>query len=213
MKTEAKGGKKTSPLRGRRIGVYPGQYYDQETGLHYNYFRYYNPQTGRYITPDPIGLEGGINLFLYVAGNPISFIDPYGLDVHHIVPVSIWENLNLPKEVQTFFKDAVIEAGEHNFRNPHPDYNRIVRTLWDDFFKGTKPENITKPMADEFLKKVKSHPEVNKALIEILRKGGAKSIPKWAKVGKVCGKAGKALPIIGAILFIWGELFDVPEAY
>jgi len=42
---------------------FPGQYYDSETGLHYNYFRYYNPQTGRYITPDPIGLEGGINLF------------------------------------------------------------------------------------------------------------------------------------------------------
>jgi hypothetical protein len=46
-----------------------------------------------------------------------------------------------------------------------------------------------------------------------LRKGGVKSIPKWAKVGKVCGKAGKVLPIVGAILFIWGELFDVPEAY
>jgi RHS repeat-associated protein len=57
---------------------FPGQYYDQETGLHYNYFRYYNPQTGRYITPDPIGLEGGINLFSYVEGNPLKFIDPYG---------------------------------------------------------------------------------------------------------------------------------------
>ena len=57
---------------------FPGQYYDQETGLHYNYFRYYNPQTGRYITPDPIGLEGGINLFAYTAGNPVNFIDPYG---------------------------------------------------------------------------------------------------------------------------------------
>jgi len=57
---------------------FPGQYYDPETGLHYNYFRYYNPQTGRYITPDPIGLEGGINLFVYVAGNPINEIDPQG---------------------------------------------------------------------------------------------------------------------------------------
>ena len=80
MKTEAKGGKKRSLLRGRRIGVYPGQYYDPETGLHYNYFRYYNPQTGRYITPDPIGLEGGINLFTYVHNNPVIGVDRSGLD-------------------------------------------------------------------------------------------------------------------------------------
>jgi RHS repeat-associated protein len=58
---------------------FPGQYYDTETGLHYNYFRYYNPQTGRYITPDPIGLEGGMNLFVYVQNNPINAIDPEGL--------------------------------------------------------------------------------------------------------------------------------------
>jgi RHS repeat-associated protein len=78
LKTEG-GGKKQAFLRGRRIGVCPGQYYDQETGLHYNYFRYYNPQTGRYVTPDPIGLEGGINLFAYVENNPVNLIDPYGL--------------------------------------------------------------------------------------------------------------------------------------
>jgi RHS repeat-associated protein len=58
---------------------FPGQYYDQETGLHYNYFRYYDPTTGRYITPDPIGLEGGINLFVYVASNPMNWIDPWGI--------------------------------------------------------------------------------------------------------------------------------------
>jgi RHS repeat-associated protein len=57
---------------------FPGQYYDQETGLHYNYFRYYNPQTGRYMTPDPIGLEGGINLFAYAANNPVNKSDPEG---------------------------------------------------------------------------------------------------------------------------------------
>ena len=58
---------------------FPGQYYDQETGLHYNYFRYYDPTTGRYVTPDPIGLDGGINLWAYTANNPTNWIDPFGL--------------------------------------------------------------------------------------------------------------------------------------
>jgi RHS repeat-associated protein len=58
---------------------FPGQYYDPETGLHYNYFRYYDPTTGRYVTPDPIGLEGGINLYPYVGGNPLRWMDRFGL--------------------------------------------------------------------------------------------------------------------------------------
>jgi len=62
---------------------FPGQYYDRETGLHYNYFRYYNPPIGRYITPDPIGLEGGINLFGYAGANPIIFKDLFGLSSYY----------------------------------------------------------------------------------------------------------------------------------
>lgn len=56
----------------------PGQQYDEESGLHYNRHRYYNPGQGRYITQDPIGLEGGWNLYHYPL-DPIRFIDPLGL--------------------------------------------------------------------------------------------------------------------------------------
>ncbi|MCF5653295.1 type IV secretion protein Rhs, partial [Pseudomonas syringae] len=57
---------------------FQGQYFDVETGLHYNTFRYYDPEIGRFITQDPIGLEGGFNLYQY-AHNSTAWIDPWGL--------------------------------------------------------------------------------------------------------------------------------------
>ena len=57
----------------------PGQYFDAETGLHYNYHRYYDPTLGRFIQPDPIGLAGGLNLYEYSDGDPLRGCEVLGL--------------------------------------------------------------------------------------------------------------------------------------
>ncbi|MCK6587428.1 MAG: DUF6531 domain-containing protein [Polyangiaceae bacterium] len=73
---------------------WPGQYEDEETGLHYNRFRYYDPDAGQYIRRDPVGLRGGLNEFAYPA-NPLRISDPLGLMPwrwnpqgmgHHLIP-------------------------------------------------------------------------------------------------------------------------------
>ena len=58
---------------------FAGQYADDETGLFYNYFRFYDPYTGRYVENDPIDLAGGLNRYGYVGGNPSLKVDPRGL--------------------------------------------------------------------------------------------------------------------------------------
>jgi RHS repeat-associated protein len=65
-------GKVDNPLR------FQGQYFDQESGLHYNRHRYYNPDIGRYLTPDPVKLAGGINSYQYTP-TPTGWVDPLGL--------------------------------------------------------------------------------------------------------------------------------------
>ena len=74
----------TQPIR------FQGQWHDEESGLYYNRHRYYNPQQGRYISQDPIGLRGGTNLYGYVT-NPTGAVDPRGLfgaNMYHLDPVS-----------------------------------------------------------------------------------------------------------------------------
>jgi RHS repeat-associated protein len=70
---DGNGGLGHVPLR------FPGQYFDKETNLHYNYFRDYDPSIGRYTESDPIGLDGGLNTYAYVSGNPLSTKDERGL--------------------------------------------------------------------------------------------------------------------------------------
>ena len=70
---------------------YQGQYLDRETGLHYNTFRYYDPDIGRFTQPDPIGLLGGLNLYQY-APNGLTWIDPLGLSCSFNSKLNRWRN-------------------------------------------------------------------------------------------------------------------------
>jgi RHS repeat-associated protein len=70
---------------------FPGQYFSQETGLHYNFFRDYDSQTGRYVESDPVGLAAGINTYGYTKQNPVSRSDPDGQGIELgiiIIPVA-----------------------------------------------------------------------------------------------------------------------------
>jgi RHS repeat-associated protein len=69
--------KVVQPLR------FQGQYHDSETGLHYNLHPYYDPKVGRFTSPDPIGLAGGVNVYQYTI-NPISWVDPSGLTARQL---------------------------------------------------------------------------------------------------------------------------------
>ncbi|HBC6355198.1 RHS repeat-associated core domain-containing protein, partial [Proteus mirabilis] len=84
---------------------FQGQYFDKETGLHYNTFRYYAPDLGRFTQQDPIGLAGGINLYAY-APNPLTWVDPWGWETIMVNPkdinfsqISVNKNFDIPKDV------------------------------------------------------------------------------------------------------------------
>ncbi|MDA8452010.1 RHS domain-containing protein [Acidovorax sp. GBBC 3299] len=98
-----------------------GQYLDRETGLHYNTFRYYDPDVGRFISPDPIGLAGGLNLQQY-AVNPLSWIDPLG----HEKYVIIGEGQSGVNEYARIMSENPKLKG-HEFRTIQGDWNPMMK--------------------------------------------------------------------------------------
>ncbi|EBS7636327.1 hypothetical protein CDR68_21705 [Salmonella enterica] len=106
---------------------FQGQYLDRETGLHYNLFRYYDPECGRFTQPDPANLAGGINLYQYVP-NPLSWVDPWGLacnPIHHLAT------------------------------NKHKTWSPRFRALFDKYGLGRfKNGNLRKDILDDPLNKV-----------------------------------------------------------
>ncbi|MGH8451532.1 RHS repeat-associated core domain-containing protein, partial [Pseudomonas sp.] len=112
-------GKVDNPLR------FQGQYFDAQSGLHYNRHRYYHPDIGRYLTPDPVKLAGGINAYQY-APNPTGWVDPLGLSANCPPKGRINLECERPAEPPVpeisrngAFKQAKADAGIP--RTQHPD--------------------------------------------------------------------------------------------
>ncbi|MFZ5635879.1 MAG: HNH/ENDO VII family nuclease [Pseudomonadota bacterium] len=103
---------------------FPGQRYDAETGFHYNYFRDYDPTTGRYVESDPIGLDGGMSTYGYAGGSPLMYDDPDGLvagkvalsiTTRHILP-RLGINLAARASARWAMKKAMWAAQRQAFR-------------------------------------------------------------------------------------------------
>ncbi|WP_370387697.1 RHS repeat-associated core domain-containing protein [Snodgrassella alvi] len=88
---------------------YQGQYLDRETGLHYNTFRYYDPDIGRFTQPDPIGLLGGFNLYQY-APNSLMWIDPWGWSCGNTTRVRHYTNRKGSNGIK---QDGIIKAKDN----------------------------------------------------------------------------------------------------
>jgi len=133
----------TSPLSQQNLR-FQGQYLDRETGLHYNTFRYYDPDIGRFTTPDTIGLEGGLNLYQY-APNPFMWVDPWGWNKNRNSAIGNWVLYEIRHD-GTILKVGIGNADDimpttGEYRRPHRSA-QIAEKKW--LYEGAKARIIAR---------------------------------------------------------------------
>ncbi|OUF46958.1 RHS repeat-associated core domain-containing protein, partial [Pluralibacter gergoviae] len=126
---------------------YAGQYEDAESGLHYNLFRYYDPEVGRFTVQDPIGLNGGLNLYAY-APNPLGWVDPLGLyrgeGERSLGKYHVFHEHTLDSSEYTMTdKEHFSRANESVYRRLQmdPEFKRTMQTKYPGVVKHVQPSS------------------------------------------------------------------------
>ncbi|WP_181414276.1 RHS repeat-associated core domain-containing protein [Frischella perrara] len=139
----------------------PGQYFDEESGLHYNRHRYYDPHCARYISQDPIGLAGGENAYSYVA-NPITWIDPLGLN--EVCPGTV--NTTQAGDVST--SSVKVNIANDFIKNPQSIWGKSADDIAKDFQAAGYQVNVrqsSRGSGQAVIIEVKGHPEISQVQI------------------------------------------------
>jgi RHS repeat-associated protein len=134
----------------RQFIRFQGQWADEETGFYYNRYRFYDPQMGRYISQDPIGFRGGVNLYAYVEGDPVNWVDPLGLiDMNLFDPSD-----SLYTNSKQYERDGYFTVGGHgisgstidNADNPtqNPSLNTLLPRQLAEMMLNNKKYNYKK---------------------------------------------------------------------
>jgi RHS repeat-associated protein len=149
---------------------YPGQTADQESGLYYNYFRWYNSSIGRYTQVDPIGLRGGWNVFAYAENIPLVLFDPLGLappskkysystrGVHHPMNNATARDMGWSPAATKAFDENPFNVPLHGRHDrvagmSHMEYNKLVREYCEKWTRDNKvnPKTATAEDAQRFI--------------------------------------------------------------
>jgi RHS repeat-associated protein len=145
------------------------KYQDDETGLLYYGYRFYNPTDGRWMNRDPIGEEGGLNLHTFAGNDPTNSLDAVGLREpgHHLIPWSIFNGM-VGDEVQKFFDSDLNrifnqEYTNHNFKTicgiKHWEYNQAVREALNEFLGNRQLRDLTLEQAKDFAHRIHNAPK------------------------------------------------------